>query len=117
MTMAFLGACAYDFAEYRKVRLLKENGYNAIRSSHNPCSEAMLRACDELGVLMADEYVDEWYIHKTKHDYADQVEKNFREDLTAIVDRDYNHPKRDHVLHRKRGGRDRQKRESSCAVR
>ena len=53
-----LGACAYDFAEYRKVRLLKENGYNAIRSSHNPCSEAMLRACDELGVLMADEYVD-----------------------------------------------------------
>ncbi len=87
-----LGACAYDFAEYRKVRLLKENGYNAIRSSHNPCSEAMLRACDELGVLMADEYVDEWYIHKTKHDYADQVEKNFREDLKAIVDRDYNHP-------------------------
>ena len=87
-----LGACAYDFAEYRKVRLLKENGYNAIRSSHNPCSEAMLRACDELGMLMADEYVDEWYIHKTKNDYADQVEKNFKEDLKSIVDRDYNHP-------------------------
>lgn len=87
-----LGACAYDFAEYRKVRLLKENGYNAIRSSHNPCSEAMLRACDELGMLMVDEYVDEWYIHKTKNDYADQVEKNFKEDLKCIVDRDYNHP-------------------------
>lgn len=87
-----LGACAYDFAEYRKVRLLKENGYNAIRSSHNPCSEAMLRACDELGMLMADEYVDEWYIHKTKNDYADQVEKNFKEDLKSIVNRDYNHP-------------------------
>lgn len=87
-----LGACAYDFAEYRKVRLLKENGYNAIRSAHNPCSEAMLRACDELGVLLTDEYVDEWYIHKTQNDYADQVEKNFKDDLKSIVDRDYNHP-------------------------
>lgn len=87
-----LGACAYDFAEYRKVRLLKENGYNAIRSAHNPCSEAMLRACDELGVLMVDEYVDEWYIHKTQNDYADLVEKNFREDLKYLADRDYNHP-------------------------
>lgn len=87
-----LGACAYDFAEYRKVRLLKENGYNAIRSAHNPCSEAMLRACDELGVLMVDEYVDEWYIHKTQNDYADLVEKNFREDLKCLADRDYNHP-------------------------
>ncbi|MFR2604107.1 MAG: glycoside hydrolase family 2 TIM barrel-domain containing protein [Waltera sp.] len=46
-----LGACAYDYAEYRKIRILKENGYNAIRSAHNPCSKAMLRACDELGML------------------------------------------------------------------
>jgi beta-galactosidase len=65
-----LGACAYDHAERRKVRLLKENGYNAIRSAHNPCSEAMLRACDEMGMLVMDEYVDMWYIHKTKNDYA-----------------------------------------------
>lgn len=60
-----LGACAYDYAEYRKIRILKENGYNAIRSAHNPCSKAMLRACDELGMLVLDEYVDVWYIHKT----------------------------------------------------
>ncbi len=26
-----LGACAYDFAERRKIRILQENGYNAIR--------------------------------------------------------------------------------------
>ena len=87
-----LGACAYDFAEHRKIRILKENGYNAIRSAHNPCSKALLRACDELGMLVMDEYVDMWYIHKTKYDYADQVEKNYRTDLKAIVDKDYNHP-------------------------
>lgn len=87
-----LGAAAHDFAEYRKVRLMKENGYNAIRSAHNPCSEAMLRACDEMGVLMMDEYVDCWYIHKTKNDYAGKVEENYKTDLKALVDKDYNHP-------------------------
>lgn len=87
-----LGACAYDFAERRKVQILKDSGYNAIRSAHNPCSKAMLTACDELGMLMMDEYVDVWYIHKTKFDYANKVEENYREDLKKIVDKDYNHP-------------------------
>lgn len=87
-----LGACAYDFAEYRKVRLLKENGFNAIRSAHNPCSKALLRACDELGMLVVDEYTDMWYIHKTKYDYATEVEKCYSDDLEAIIKKDYNHP-------------------------
>lgn len=87
-----LGACAYDFAEQRKVRILKESGYNAIRSAHNPCSKAMLAACDEMGMLVMDEYVDVWYIHKTKYDYATEVEKHYKEDLKAMVDKDYNHP-------------------------
>lgn len=87
-----LGACAYDFAERRKIRLLKENGYNAVRSAHNPCSKAMLSACDEMGMLMVDEYVDVWYIHKTKYDYASEVMTNYRDDLRRIVDKDYNHP-------------------------
>ena len=87
-----LGACAYDYAEYRKIRILKENGYNAIRSAHNPCSKAMLRACDELGMLVLDEYVDVWYIHKTKYDYADRVIQNYETDLKAMTDKDYNHP-------------------------
>ncbi|MGN0406183.1 MAG: glycoside hydrolase family 2 TIM barrel-domain containing protein [Bariatricus sp.] len=87
-----LGACAYEFAEYRKIRLLKEGGYNAIRSAHNPCSKALLRACDELGMLVVDEYADMWYIHKTQFDYASKVEENYAEDLKAMVDKDYNHP-------------------------
>ncbi|MDD3796803.1 MAG: glycoside hydrolase family 2 TIM barrel-domain containing protein [Lachnospiraceae bacterium] len=87
-----LGACAYDFAERRKVRIMLENGYNALRSAHNPCSKAMLKACDEMGMLMMDEYVDVWYIHKTKYDYALEVEKNYEADLEMIVAKDYNHP-------------------------
>lgn len=87
-----LGACAYDFAEERKIRILKENGYNAIRSAHNPCSKALLDACDRLGMLVMDEYVDVWYIHKTKYDYALEVENNYRTDLKRLVDKDYNHP-------------------------
>lgn len=87
-----LGACAYDFAERRKIRILHENGYNAVRSAHNPCSKAMLEACDELGMLVMDEYIDGWYIHKTKYDYAAEIENNYRKDLADIVDKDYNHP-------------------------
>ena len=87
-----LGACAYDFAEARKARLLKEAGFNAIRSAHNPCSEALLRACDRLGLLVLDEYADMWYIHKTPHDYADSLEENWRGDLEELVRKDYNHP-------------------------
>lgn len=87
-----LGARCYPEAEYRKISLLKENGYNAVRSAHNPCSKAMLDACDELGVMMVDEYVDMWYIHKTKHDYATHVSTWYQKDLTAMIHKDYNHP-------------------------
>ena len=87
-----LGACAYEFAERRKVRILLDAGYNAIRSAHNPCSKALLRACDEMGMLVMDEYIDGWYIHKTKYDYADEILDNYRKDLKDMVDKDYNHP-------------------------
>ena len=65
-----LGARCYAEAEERKIKILKENGYNAIRSAHNPCSKALLDACDRLGMLVLDEYCDMWYIHKNKYDYA-----------------------------------------------
>lgn len=87
-----LGAIAHPFAEKRKVQILKDAGYNAIRSAHNPCSKALLDACDELGMFVVDEYVDYWYIHKTKYDYAKSVEKNYKSDLKDMVDKDYNHP-------------------------
>ena len=87
-----LGAITDPDAEERRVRLLKKWGYNAIRSAHNPCSKYLLDACDKYGMYMMDEYVDMWYIHKNKYDYANLVEKNYREDLKSMVEKDYNHP-------------------------
>lgn len=87
-----LGAEEYDCAAERKVRLLKSAGYNCIRSAHNPCSKALLAACDRLGMLMVDEYTDMWYIHKNKYDYAGKVQSSYREDIEAMVAKDYNHP-------------------------
>ncbi len=87
-----LGACAFPEAEERRVRILKESGYNALRSAHNPCSKAILDACDRQGMLMMDEYVDVWYIHKTRYDYASEMTEWWKKDLKDMVDKDYNHP-------------------------
>ena len=87
-----LGACCYEDAEWRKIRILKENGYNAIRSAHNPCSKFLLDACDHLGVLVMDEYIDHWYIHKTIHDYVEYFPQWWKRDLKDMVEKDYNHP-------------------------
>ena len=87
-----LGAESYPEVEYRKAKIIKDSGYNAIRSSHNPMVDSFLDACDELGLLVMDEYVDCWYIKKTKYDYSQHCEKNYPEDLRRMVDKDYSHP-------------------------
>lgn len=87
-----LGAVCDPDAVARKVRLLKENGYNAIRSAHTPCSKALLAECDRQGMLVMDEYIDHWYIHKTEHDYVDYFAEWWQQDLTDMVEKDYNHP-------------------------
>ena len=87
-----LGAVCDPDAVARKVRLLKEMGYNAIRSAHNPCSKALLAECDRQGMLVMDEYIDHWYIHKTEYDYVPYFAEWWRQDLTDMVEKDYNHP-------------------------
>lgn len=88
-----LGACDFRDAEYRRVRILKEAGFNAIRSSHNPISEAMLDACDELGMYVMDETWDYWLVHKNAHDHARETFLEWwKKDVDSIVGRDYNHP-------------------------
>ena len=87
-----LGAKCFPEAEERRVRLLKEQGYNALRSAHNPCSGALLDTCDRLGMLVVDEYADQWYIHKTEHDDASCFADWWRQDLTAMAEKDHNHP-------------------------
>lgn len=87
-----LGACCYPDAEERKIRILKANGYNAVRSAHNPCSKALLEACDRQGMLVMDEFVDVWYIHKTEYDYVNYFKEWWRQDLKDMVEKDFNHP-------------------------
>ncbi|WP_255485168.1 glycoside hydrolase family 2 TIM barrel-domain containing protein [Mucilaginibacter sp. X5P1] len=87
-----LGAAAFDRAEERKVELLKEAGFNAVRTSHNPPSEAFLNACDRLGLLVVDEAFDCWRSGKNKHDYAQYFDHWWKRDLDAMVLRDRNHP-------------------------
>ena len=87
-----LGAATYDEAEWRRVRRLKEAGYNAIRSAHNPCSRAMLEACDALGMYVMDEAWDMWFEHKSAGDYAGQWPLHHETDLDVMVRRDRNHP-------------------------
>lgn len=87
-----LGAAAIGRAEYRRVELLKAAGFNAIRSSHNPLSRAMLDACDELGVLVMDEAFDQWTRSKNDFDYTLDFTIWWEQDVEAMVRKDRNHP-------------------------
>lgn len=88
----FLGAAAYDRAEEKKVELLKAGGFNAVRTSHNPPSEAFLDACDRLGLLVMDESFDGWRESKTTYDYTTHFDEWWQRDVAAMVLRDRNHP-------------------------
>ena len=88
-----LGACSFEDAEERRVRLLKKAGFNSIRSAHNPASKALLDACDRLGMYVMDEFCDNWLVHKNPYDYAEQEFCQWWEqDLTAMIKKNHNHP-------------------------
>jgi len=87
-----LGAAAYDRAEFRKVELLKAAGFNTVRTSHNPPSEAFLKGCDQLGLLVLDEAFDGWRTQKNPHDYAKIFDEWAERDIQSMVMRDRNHP-------------------------
>ena len=87
-----LGAVTVADAEERRVRILKEGGYNAIRTSHNPPSAALLDACDKLGLLVFHEFTDIWTQNKSTYDYAEYFADRWESDVEAVVRRDYNHP-------------------------
>lgn len=87
-----LGAAAYEDAEERKLRLLQEAGFNAIRTAHNPPSSAFLDICDRLGLLVIDEIFDEWETAKTPDSYHRHFPELGVADAQATVRRDRNHP-------------------------
>ena len=88
----FLGSATIDRAEERRVELMKANGFNAIRTSHNPPSKPFLDACDRNGVLVIDEAFDMWERPKNAQDYHLYFKEWWQKDLKALIHRDRNHP-------------------------
>ena len=75
----------------RKCRLLKEAGFNSVRSAHHPAGKAFLDACDKTGLLVMDELTDMWTIHKNNHDFAFSFLDEWQDMIKHMVDKDYNH--------------------------
>ncbi|GAA4045511.1 glycoside hydrolase family 2 TIM barrel-domain containing protein [Agromyces indicus] len=87
-----LGAATFRAAEFRRARLLKDAGYNAVRSAHNPLSRDFLDACDEIGLYVVDELTDVWFRSKTAFDGADRFAETWRDDARSMVRKDRLHP-------------------------
>lgn len=100
-----VGAAVPDGVWVRRLEKLKAMGCNAIRTAHNPPSEAFLDLCDRMGFLVQDEAFDEWNYPKDKrHNYKEQkaetVTRGYTDhfeawseaDVKAMVLRDRNHP-------------------------
>jgi len=87
-----LGAATYRDAELRRVRLLKEAGFNAIRMAHHPAAPVLLDACDELGMFVMDEFADMWERSKCDVDYSLDFAKWWDTDVSLMVRKDFNHP-------------------------
>lgn len=90
--LGLLGAADHEAAERRRVRILKENGFNAIRLAHNPFGPAIFRVCDELGMLCVEEAFDEWVLGRTSFGLHITFEDRWERDLEDMILRDRNHP-------------------------
>ncbi|MBP6681940.1 MAG: DUF4982 domain-containing protein, partial [Halioglobus sp.] len=87
-----LGAATIGRAEERRIEILKSAGFNAIRSAHNPISQAMLDACDRLGMLVMDETFDVWTEGKSAFDYSLSFPEWWERDVEAFIAKNFNHP-------------------------
>lgn len=89
-----LGAEAHKSAEVRKVKKILAAGYNAVRTAHNPPSQAFLTAADQFGLLVINEVFDAWNNKKWDHnnDYSSRFKQDWQGDLSNFIKRDRNHP-------------------------
>ena len=87
-----MGVAIPDSILIRRLRLLKEMGVNAIRTAHNPHPPAFYDLCDQMGIMVMDEFVDGWY-KKAENDYgARYFNEWWKRDVADWVRRDRNHP-------------------------
>lgn len=87
-----IGSAEFAHAAESRIRELKKAGYNAVRSAHNPMSPVLLDACDKLGVYVMDEFADAWVTAKVDFDYGTEMSTWWKQDIHAMVEKDYNHP-------------------------
>lgn len=87
-----LGSASFPQAEERKIRLLKEAGFNAVRLAHSPHAKSLIRACDKYGMYVIDELYDMWNIPKKIYDYHRFFSREWKYDIYKWIMRDRNHP-------------------------
>ncbi len=87
-----LGAAVNTSAMRRQLRMMREMGANAIRTSHNPPAPELLDLCDEMGFLVNEEFFDEWELPKVQNGYAQYFRQHAAQDTEDILRRDRNHP-------------------------
>ncbi|WP_329064445.1 glycoside hydrolase family 2 TIM barrel-domain containing protein [Streptomyces sp. NBC_01429] len=80
-----LGSATHEDAIVRQLTLMKSMGVNAYRSSHNPPSPELIRACERLGVIMMVEAFDCWQTRKTSYDYARFFDAHSDADIAEMV--------------------------------
>ena len=89
-TLGALGAAAYPRAMEKRIQMLRDFGFNHIRTSHNPYSTSFLDLCDQYGILVLDELYDKWLDQYTggRRPWMEQ----WPTDLPEWIKRDRNHP-------------------------
>ena len=87
-----IGAAELRDAETRKIKKLKEAGFNCIRMAHHPAGKTLLEVCDREGMLVMDEFSDMWTRTKNANDFANDFHENWEQIIEAMVAKDYNHP-------------------------
>lgn len=89
-TLGALGAAAFPSAIEKRLKMLKEYGFNHVRTSHNPYSEEFLNLCDRYGILVVDELYDKWLRQYAggRREWMEQ----WPGDIAEWVRRDRNHP-------------------------
>lgn len=89
-TLGALGAAAYPAAIEKRIKMLKDFGFNHIRTSHNPYSKEFMQLCDRYGILVVDELYDKW-LSQYAGGRKDWMEL-WPNDVPEWVKRDRNHP-------------------------
>ena len=87
-----LGAAVNKAALARQIKLMKEMGCDAIRTSHNMPSTWQMDLCDSLGMMVMAESFDMWIYPKCKNGYARFFKEWAEKDITNLVLNHRNHP-------------------------